>query len=166
MSTRKHFTFSGIVESVQFNLVTTAVFLPHHVIIELPKGRVKASGIINGIPFSSSVLYRRDTGRFFSISSALREAANIEPGDAVNVTFRIIEAEKVEVPEERETVLDEDDKAKKVWRMTSRQDVLASYFHSAKQIDMRMRNAFERVEKAKAQRQQSEDTPSKKKKAN
>jgi hypothetical protein len=149
----KHFTFSGIVESVRFNLTTTAVFLPHHIIADLPRGtRLKAIGIMNGAPFSLSLLYRKDSGKYFPISAALRRAANIEAGDAVNVTFRIIEPEKVELPPTHETVLCEDDKARKIWRkLTIRvQKVLDDYILAARNIDMRMRRALDNVKKARS----------------
>jgi hypothetical protein len=151
MATRKNFEFSGIVESVQFNKITTAVFLPHHIVIELPRGRLIAKGIMNGVPFSVSLLYRKDTGRYFPINLALRKAANIEQGDAVNVTFKIIDPEKVDMPAELETVLNEDDKARKIWKKLtiSMQRVLADYIHSAKQIDMRVRRAVETVQRAR-----------------
>jgi hypothetical protein len=151
MATTRNFEFSGIVESVHFNQITTAVFLPHHIIIELPRGRVKATGIMNGVPFSVSVLYRKDTGRYFPINLALRKAANIEPGDAVNVNFKVIDPEKVDLPAELETVLNEDDKARKIWKTLtiSMQRVLADYIESAKRIDMRVRRAVETVQRAR-----------------
>jgi hypothetical protein len=152
MATKKVFTFSTIVESVSFNPVTAAVFLPHHVIIDLPKGRLRTNGIINGVPFSLSVLYRKETGRYFPISAALRRSARLEPGDAVNVTFSVINTENVELPLERETVLDEEDKARKIWRKftISMGRMLADYLINAKQIDMRIRKALEMVRKGRA----------------
>jgi hypothetical protein len=152
MATRKVFTFSTIVESVSFNSVTAAIFLPHHVIIELPKGRLKTNGIVNGVPFSLSVLYRKETGRYFPINAALRKMARVEPRDAVNVTFCVINTEKAELPVERETVLDDEDKARKIWKKftVSMGKVLADYIVNAKQIDMRIRRAIEMVRKGRS----------------
>ena len=157
----KHFTFSGIVESVRFNFTTTAVFLPHHIIVDLPRGsRLKAIGIMNGAPFSLSLQYRKDTGKYFPINAALRRAANIEAGDAVNVTFRIIESGKVELPPAHETILNEDDKARRIWRkLTIRvQQVLDDYIAAARNTDMRMRRALDNVKKARSGTSQPHST--------
>jgi hypothetical protein len=158
MATRRNYAFSGIVESVRFNLIHTAVFLPHHILLDLPRGRVKASGIMNGAPFSLSILYRKDVGKYFPISSSLQSAARIEPGDAVNVTFRIIEMQKVEMPQELETVLNEDDKARQIWKKipATRQRVLAEYVESAKKIDVRVRRALESIRLAKREKPQTQ----------
>jgi hypothetical protein len=164
MRQRKSFSFTGIVESVRFNLLTTAVFLPHHIVVDLPRGRVKTTGIINGVPFSSTILYRKDSGRYFPINAALRKAAQIEAGDQVEVTFRVIDMEKVELPDELETVLGEDDKARKIWKQITIgvQKVLAGYVESAKQIDMRLRRALETVQRAKTGTAQAQGTRKKK----
>jgi hypothetical protein len=164
MATRRNYTFSGIVESVRFNLIHTAVFLPYHVLLDLPRGRVKASGIMNGAPFSLSILYRKDKGKYFPISASLRGAAKIEPGDAVNVSFRVIEMEKVEMPQELETVLNEDDKARQIWKRIppTLKRVLAGYVESAKKIDVRMRRSLETIHRAKRKELQAQATRRKK----
>jgi hypothetical protein len=152
MRLKKKYTFTTSLELVDFNLVNSAVFLPHDINIELPKGRLKANGSMNGAPFSLSIQYRKDFGRFFSVSSALRMEANIQPGDNVTVTFRLMEIEKVEIPEELEMVLGEDDKARKEWSKVPAKvrRVLGQYVDSAKKIDSRIRRALEMVQKAKA----------------
>lgn len=167
MREKKTFTFAGIAESVQLNLTTTAVFVPHHINIELPRGRYKVIGLMNGVPFSTSLQFRKDVGRFFSINSDLMHSARIAIGETVDVSFRLINPEKVEIPEERETVVIPNDKEKRVWKTSSLKldKVLAAYVDSAKKIDSRMKRAIETVQKSKAELLQTLG-PKKKKKKN
>jgi hypothetical protein len=151
MAAGKIFTFNGVVESVKINLISAAVFLPHHIIIELPKGRLKVSGILNGTPFSLALLYRKELGRYFPISSALRKTANVSPGDSVNITFRIIQTEKVELALPLETVLTEEDKTRKIWKKFSitLQRIVGDYIDSVKRIDMRIRKTIEMIQRSR-----------------
>lgn len=151
MQKKKKFEFVGVVEEVRFNLVNTAVFLPHHVIVDIPRGRPRVSGIINGIPFSLCIQYRKEVGRFFSINSALRQAAGIEAGDPVKVFFTILDMNKVEIPDALETVLSVDDQAKRAWRKLSGniKRNLSDYISSAKGFDSRIKRSIETVQKAK-----------------
>ena len=148
----KTFTFEAILEEVRFNFITTAVFLPHHIIVELPKGKLRATGLLNGIPFSVSILYRKDTGRYFPISAALRKLVGVEAGDKVTVSFRIIEFEKIDFSLEFDSLPDEKDKLSRVLKRitTSINQALSDYITNAKRIDMRIRKAFEMVKRGKA----------------
>jgi hypothetical protein len=147
----KRFSFTGLVEEVNFNFITTAIFLPHHIVIELPKGRQRVSGSINGIPFSLAIQYRKDKGRYISVGSSLKKSANIVTGDEVDVVFKIIDSSRVELPEELERVVPADAKGKKIWRSipSGSQGTLADFISSVQHIDSRMRCAIEIVRKAK-----------------
>jgi hypothetical protein len=164
MATRKVFSFSGLVESVRFNPVTTAVFLPHHIVIGLPAGRVKTNGIINGVPFSLSILYRKEVGRYLPLSAALRSAARLEVGDAVNVTFSIIDKDRIEFQENMDTVLDQEDKSRRVWKTltVAMNRMLPDFVANARMIDMRIRKALEMVQKGRATLPQPDGTRKKK----
>ena len=164
MQGSKTFTFVGKAESVQLNLTTTAVFVPHHINIVLPRGRLKVLGLMNGIPFSTSLQYRKDVGRFFSINKALKHSARIIAGEPVSVSFRLMELDRVEIPEERETALDPNDKLKKILRTSSAnlQGILTAYVESAVKIDSRIKRAIETIQKSKSELLQTHSAKRKK----
>lgn len=151
MTTEKNYSFSGVVESVAFGKIKTAIFVPHHITLALPAGRVKARGIINGVPFSVSILFRRNRGRFFPLNSRLSTAARLDLGSAAAITFSLIPKERVELPDGRETILTEQDKNRKVLRVkpAAEQTIIARYVEAVKNIDSRVRRAFEQVGKGR-----------------
>lgn len=151
MATEKHYSFSGVVELVSFGKIKTAVFVPHHITLALPAGRVKAKGILNGVPFSVSILFRRDKGRFFPLNNRLISAARLNPGDAVEIMFSLIPNQNVELPDERETALSDQDKVRKVWRAKPSTDktIIEGYIEAVKNIDSRIRGALAQIGKGR-----------------
>jgi hypothetical protein len=153
MHLKTEFSFKAVLESVRFNTITTAVFLPHHVIIDLPKGRSKVTGTINGAPFSLSIQYRKEGARYFAIGSALRKAARIEAGDSVEVTFRILSLQKIDYHEVLETVLHHDAEVRKIGRASfspvSPHPTLTGFLDAARNMDFRIRKCVEIVQRSK-----------------
>lgn len=147
----KDYSFSGIVEPVNFGQIKFAVFVPHHITLVLPAGRIKARAIINGVAFSVSILFRRDKGRFFPVSSRLLATARLSPGDPATIMFTIIPRERIELPDANETALSELDKSKKVWRKAqlAGKQFMSGYIDAVKNIDSRLRIAFEQIAKSK-----------------
>lgn len=164
MTREKNFSFSGIVEPVNFGQVKFAVFLPHHITLVIPAGRLKARAIINGATFSVSILFRRDKGRFFPLKSRLLRSASLGPGDPATITFTIIPQEKIDVPDERETALTDMDKSKKVWKSVqiTGKKFMAGYIDAAKNIDSRLRMAFDQIARSKMKIRQP-DSPRRRK---
>jgi hypothetical protein len=151
MQMKTTFTFTSILESVNFNSISTAVFLPHHIIVELPKGKIRVSGIINGAPFSLAIQYRKDGSRYFSVGAPLRKAAKIQAGDKVNVSFRILDLQNVELPESFEYLSREGTSANTILPLSDgTKKFLATYIAEVKNIDSRIRRAVETVKKGKA----------------
>ena len=152
MREKKIFIFSGKLESVQFNLTTTAVLIPHRMSVDFPKGRLKVIGLMNGAPFSLPIQYRKQTGRFFPVSAALRQSARVNVGDTVNICFRLIDEDRVEFPEVLENVVEGYDKSDKTWNksINGGKRFLESYLSSAKQMDSRLKKSIEVVQKSKA----------------
>jgi hypothetical protein len=151
MNSKNIYTFNSKLHSVDFNFIKTVVYLPPEVIVLIPKGRKKVSGLMNGAPFSLSLQYRKDGTQFFAVSGALREAAAIKPGDPVKVVFSILENE-LEIPDELETRPSKDDDAGRVWNgfTSGLQKGLRHYVSTVKTLDSRMRKSFEWVEKSRA----------------
>lgn len=151
MQMKKQFSFTSLLESVRLNLLTTAVYLPHHIIIELPKGRLRVSGTINGSPFSLAIQYRRDGSRYFTVGSALRKAANIDAGDTVHVSFKVLNLNVVELPDALEVVVHQDNEVKKIGRTFSKpaKETLSDYVSAIKNMDVRMKRSIEKVQRSK-----------------
>jgi hypothetical protein len=166
MRAKKKFTFTGTVESVSFNLTTTAVFIPHYISIDLPGRTPRIMGLINGAPFSITVQYRKEFGKYFSVSNELLSAAGVKTGDIVHVSFRIIEADTVEIPEELETVLSDDERIRRSWSSYrgKLQRAVAGYLDAARKIDIRMKKALQILQKAKAGTLQQQVTKKKRNK--
>jgi uncharacterized protein YdeI (YjbR/CyaY-like superfamily) len=126
--------------------------LPEEIIEQLPKGRVRVKGTFNGAPFSLAVQHLKDGKYYFSVSAPLRKAARIKPGEKGEVTFKIVDPDKIEIPEELEAVLAQDDLAMKAWKKltTGYQRSLIHYVTSVKNVDSRIKRSLQLMEKAKA----------------
>lgn len=127
------------------------LFLPEEIVEALPKGRLRTKGTMNGAPFSLAPQYKKDGSRFFSVSASLRRAAKIKVGDLVDVTFKLVDASVVDMPEELEAVLEQDEKAMKVWNTFTLglQRGLIHYITSVKNVDSRIKRVLDIVERAK-----------------
>ena len=133
------------------NFISTVIYLPDEIIESLPKGRVRTKGTINGAPFALAPQYKKDGSRFFSVSASLRRQAKIREGDKVEVIFKLVDPDLVDIPEELEAVLAQDDEGKKVWDEFTRgmQRSIIHYISSVKNVDGRIKRALETIEKAK-----------------
>lgn len=147
----KDFYFKSKLSPFKGTFLNTVIYLPLNIVKALPKGRVRTKGTINGAAFALAPQYKKDGSRFFSVSAALRKAAKIKEGDVVEVKFRIIDADIVDMPEELEAVLEQDDEARKVWDTFTKgmQRSLIIYVTSVKNVDSRIKRSLELVEKAK-----------------
>lgn len=118
---------------------------------ELPPGRHRTKGTMNEAPFSLAIQYRKNGPSFFMVSASLRRAAKIKVGDLVNVSFTIVDPDKVELPEELEAVLEQDPEGATVWESFTPgvQRSLAHYVFSVKNVESRIKRALFLVDKAK-----------------
>lgn len=151
MQVKNEFSFVAPLETVKLKHVTTAVYLPHHVIIDLPKGRLRVSGTINGFPFSLAIQYRRDGSRFFTVGSGLRRDAGIVAGDHVNVSFKILSLKNVEVPSPLDSAINQESEVRKIGRKFSKNvkyDFM-NYIHDVKNMDVRIRRSIEKIQRGK-----------------
>jgi hypothetical protein len=151
MQVNNEFSFIAPLEPVKIKHITSAVYLPHHIIIDLPKGRLRVSGTLNGAPFSLAIRHRRDGSRFFTVGASLRKTAGIEPGDQVCVFFRILNLEKVEFPGEFEYALRQESEARKIGRQFSNAGKyeFIHYIEDIKNMDVRMRRSIEKIRRAR-----------------
>ena len=154
-TTKKHknnFSFTAPLAPIEGNYVEHGIFLPADLIEKLPKKLLRAKGTINDFPFALAIQYRKNGMRFIMTSKALVKAANLRVGLLASVTFTLVDADVIEMPEELEAVLAQDEHAKEIWDTFTlgRKRGLAYYVNSAKSIDSRIKRALEIVEKAKA----------------
>ncbi len=147
----KSFSFEALLTEVDSMLVKTVIFLPPDVVGKLPKGRVRTEGTFNGTPFALAVQHLRDGARFFSVSGPLRKAMKSKIGDRIVVKFRIVDPDKLDVPEELEAVLAQDDEARKAWEKltTGYQRSLIHYITSVKNVDSRIKRSIDLLNRAK-----------------
>lgn len=149
--TKFDFQFETRLSDIDNPFIKTAIFLPGPIIKMLPPGRVRVEGKFNAAPFALAVQHMKDGSRYFSVSAALRKAAGIQLGDKVKVVFKIVDPDKVDVPEELDAVLAQDDEARAVWEQLPRgyQRSLIHYVTSVKNIDSRIKRSIDILTRAK-----------------
>lgn len=153
MASRKTtFRFSAPLSPVKAVFLNSAIFLPRQVVAQLPGGRVRVKGTFNGAPFDLAVQHMKDGSRYFAVSAPLRKAAGIAIGDKVNVFLKLVDPDKLDVPEELEAVLEQDPDARKAWDKltTGYQRGLIHYVTSVKNVDSRIERSLKLLERAKA----------------
>jgi len=148
---KKNYSFSGKLQPAEGVLADAAIFLPKEVIKALPEGRVRAKGTFNQTPFALGVQYKKDGRRFFVVSLVLRKSAKIKMGDDVDVNFKLVDSEKVDLPEELEEVLAQDDEGLKAWTKITpgTQRGIIHYITSTKNVELRIKRSLQMVDRAK-----------------
>jgi hypothetical protein len=146
------YSFSTVLSEIDAVFIKTAIILPAQVVRKLPKGRIRMEGMLNDAPFALAVQNLKDGSRYFSVGAPLRKAARIKIGDAVKVSCRIVDPEKLDVPEELEAVLAQDDLGREAWEKltTGYKRSLIHYITSVKNVDSRINRSMELLDKAKA----------------
>jgi hypothetical protein len=145
------FRFVSRLSSMKVNFISTVIYLPDEIVSQLPEGRVRTEGVLNGVSFALAPQHKNDGSRFFIVSASLRKAASIKEGDKVEVMFKLVDPDKVNIPEELQAVLEQDDEAMKVWQSftSGMQRNFIIYVNSAKSADAKIKRALESMEKAK-----------------
>ena len=146
------FRFNTRLAEIEAVFIKTAIFLPDEIIRQLPKGRIRVKGTFNGAPFALAVQHLKDGSRFFSVGAPLRKSARIKLGDKVDVFFKLVDPDTLDIPEELEAALAQDELAMKAWEKlaTGYQRSLIYYITSVKNVDSRIKRALDLLERAKA----------------
>lgn len=152
MPRRLVFSFSSKLIEYEDTLVSTVVEMPASVVRKLPKGRVRVEGTINNVPFNLAIQFKKDGARYISVSQALRRAAKVKPGGTVTLSFSIVNADKLEVPEEMQAVLSQDAEGLTLWNQLTvgLQRSLVHYVNSTKNIDLRIERSLYLINKVKS----------------
>lgn len=152
MTKKKIYTFEAKLSRVYGGLLQNIIIVPDEIMKMLPaKGRIRTEGTINKAKFALAIQHKKDGSRYFAVSAGLKREAKIRTGDPVKVSFWLVDPDKVNVPEELMAVLEQDAEAMKLWRTFTPgvQRGLSHYVNSVKNVDSRIKRAFEIVEKAK-----------------
>lgn len=149
---KQSFQFRTTLSSVKGKFISTVIFLPPEIVEALPEGRLRMKGTFNGAPVALGVQNMKGGRKYFSVSAPLRKAAGVRAGDMVDVRFKLVDPDELEVPEELAAVLEQDTAGKGAWDTLTRgyQRSIIHYITSVKNIDSRIKRAIELVEKAKA----------------
>lgn len=152
MSGHASFRFESRLSPIQSAFLKTAIFLPSAIVRKLPPGRIRMEGTFNGAFFALAVQNLKDGSRYFSVSAPLRRAARIKEGDRVKVVCKIVDPDKLDIPEELEAVLEQDSLARKVWDelTTGYKRSLIHYITSVRNVDSRISRALDLINRAKA----------------
>lgn len=130
----------------------TGLYLPEEILAVLPKGRLRAQGLLNGVtPFNLAVQSERSGAKFFMVGGPLRREAKIKQGDEVRVQFSWIDTEHLEIPEEFQAALEQDDEARAIFETftTGKKRGLMNYITSVKNVDSRIKRSLELLYKIK-----------------
>lgn len=145
------YQFTAPLEEVDQALIKTVIYIPDKVMKLLTPGRHRVKGTMNGAPFALAIQYRKEGKSFFVVSSALRKAAHAKPGLPVDVTFKLVDASKIDIPEELEAVLAQDEEGKEAWDKITLglQRSLLIYINGVKNVDSKIKRALYIINKAK-----------------
>ena len=148
----KSFQFQARLSEIEGTFIKTAIFLPLEVVRQLPSGRVRVKGTFNNAAFALAVQHQKNGSRYFSVGAPLRKAAGIKLGDKVKVKCKIVDPDKLDLPEELEAVLAQDEQGKEAWdRLTTGyQRSLVHYVTSVRNVDSRIKRAIDLINRAKA----------------
>lgn len=130
----------------------TGLYLPEEIVAVLPKGRLRAQGLLNGVtPFNLAVQSERSGAKFFMVGGPLRREAGIKQGDEVHVQFSWIDTEHLDIPEEFQAALEQDDEARAIFETftTGKKRGLMNYITSVKNVDSRIKRSLELLYKIK-----------------
>ncbi len=130
----------------------TGLYLPEEIVAVLPKGRLRAQGLLNGVtPFNLAVQSERSGAKFFMVGGPLRREAGIKQGEEVRVQFSWIDTEHLDIPEEFQAALEQDDEARAIFETftTGKKRGLMNYITSVKNVDSRIKRSLELLYKIK-----------------
>jgi hypothetical protein len=152
MAKKQSFSFEARLVEYKDMLVSTVVEIPIDIVKKLPAGRVRVDGKVNQVPFNLAIQSKKNGPKYLSVSIAMRKSAKVKPGDKVNVSFVIVDPDKLDLPEEMQAVLAQDDEGAKKWNKLTvgLQRSLVHYINSSKNIDVRIERALFLINKVKS----------------
>ena len=146
------YTFAERITRIDAMFMQYILIIPQEIIEKInTKGRVRVEGTMNGTPFALAIQNLKTGEKYFSVSNPLRKAAKIQLSVPVEVKFHLVDPDKLDIPEELQSVLNEDPEGKAAFEKltTGYKRSLIHYITSVKNIDSRVKRALELIERAK-----------------
>lgn len=146
------YRFAARITKIEATFMNNILIIPQDIIESInAKGRVRVEGTMNGAPFALAIQNLKTGEKYFSVSNSLRKAAKIQLSVPVEVSFHLVDPDKLDIPEELTAVLEEDPEGKAAFEelTTGYKRSLIHYITSVKNVDSRIKRALELVHKAK-----------------
>lgn len=142
--------FTATLESLGDHHVTV-IYIPEEIMDTKPKFRVRAEGVMNGVTFNLAVQSQKLGFKYFLVSKDLRKKIIANGQTNIVVIFEWVDADKLDIPEELEAVLNQDDDFKSKFDSftVGKQRGLVHYITSAKTVDTRIKRSLELAWKVK-----------------
>ena len=147
------YKFSARLEALGAVSTNYGIIIPQEILVSLPEAkRYRVKGFINKTPFSLAINSLKGGFKYFAVGTPLRKACKIRQGEEVEVTFRLVDPNIVDLPEELIEVLAQDEEGNKIWQTfkPGMQRSLAYYVYSVKNTESRIKRALELINKAKS----------------
>lgn len=142
--------FTATLESLGDHHVTV-IYIPEEIMNMKPKFRVRAEGVMNGVTFNLAVQSQKLGFKYFLVSKDLRKKIIANGQTNIVVIFEWVDADKLDIPEELEAVLNQDDDFKSKFDSftVGKQRGLVHYITSAKTVDTRIKRSLDLAWKVK-----------------
>ncbi|MEM6427604.1 MAG: YdeI/OmpD-associated family protein [Deinococcota bacterium] len=137
------YTFEGEIVNHDVGYIYTVIFLPEHLIGELPLDkypRLRIEGEVAEQPFEGA--WQPVRGRWYvMLSKDLLKAAEVMLGDIVEMRFRVVDQNTVDIPAELQQVINFRDNISEVWETLTpgKQRGFAHHISSAKTLPTRQK---------------------------
>lgn len=147
--------FQSVVERQETGFRWHYVEVPPAIVKQLPAGKPRLVGSINGAPFRLSLLNFKEGIRYLTLGTELRKKAGAHLGARVHVEMTPDpDPDRIDFPEEFLACLEQDPEAKKLFfaYTPGAQRSVMIYIRGAKSPDVRIKRSLEFLNKMKTGR--------------
>jgi hypothetical protein len=145
-------SFHSVVERQDYGFRWHYIAVPDAIVRQLPAGKPRLLGTLNGKPFRLSLLNFKDGTRYITLGTELRKKAGAHLGATVDVTVSLDpDPDRIDFPIEFLTCLEQDPEAKKLFAAYTpgAQRSVMIYIRGAKSSDVRIKRSLQFLHKMK-----------------